>query len=154
MKNLINALKDQLTGYAGLNYASESGYVASDVTHLVELNRFPFFNLVPGNKRIEKTDNLSFKEMERHIYPVIIEFGTRSMDMDIAIIGDDTRKGILDFWDDIWAGIKSDRSVGDEVKGILPGIEITVNILKMEGDDSHFIAGAETTVEFYDDIPI
>jgi len=157
MKDVINALSGQLLSYSGLDYAYDSGHTAENVIELIQLNRFPFWNLVPDGVRYEKVDNVPFTQMERKIYPIVIQFATRSMEMNRAVMGHTAtgKKGILDFSDDLWEAIKSDRTLGGVVRGVLPEFTINIEILDATGDqDKFFVAAAETTIEFFSEGPV
>ena len=153
MKALITALLNQLKNHPSLTYAAQCAYLSEDPYELMEKNRFPFFNVVPGDQRIEMgLDNFSKVEFERHIYPVMIQFATSSLRLNVAIMGDDTnnKKGILDFSDDIWTAIKFDRTVNNTVDGIIPSNSVIPNDF-IKDNNSLFIARAEIKIEFYKD---
>ena len=151
MKEILIALANQLRNYPDLSFASEYSYVAEDPYELMEQNRYPFWNIVPGDERREPLEEMSEVEMERHIYPITIQFATRSMRINVAVMGDPENNiiGILDFSDHIYQAIIFDRTLDNVVDGILPGSSVPRDYLK---DDSMFIARAEMTVEFYKDI--
>ena len=156
MKRTITALKNQLKNHPILAYASNYAYVANDPYQLMEKDKFPFFNIVPGDSRIQRgVDGISKKEFERHILPITIQFATQSMELDIAIMGDDAsdtyRVGILDFSDNIWDAVKFDETLGGVVEGIVPD-DTAVPMDYIERDDTSFIARAEIKIEFYRDI--
>ena len=153
IKQIIIALKAQLITYPALAaYASDAGYIVADPVELVRTGGFPFFNVVPGNPiTVEKVDNVSFMEMERHIIPLVIQFATRSTTKDVAVMGDDVTTGLLDFMEDLWDGIKFDRTIGGTVNGIVPGFTIEITILELEGEQRIFVAGAEMRIEIYVD---
>lgn len=150
MKQIIIALLNQLNNHPSLEYAYKNSYIAEDPFELMEKNRFPFFNVVPGDQRVEPLEDMSEQEIERHIYPVTVQFATSSMKINVAIMGDDANNkvGILDFSDDIWEAITFDRTLGGVVHGILPGYATPMDYLK---DTDKFIARSELIVEFYID---
>jgi len=151
-KELINELKSQLENYAPLSYASDSGFISENVLDLVKKSKFPFFNIVPGDPRIEKVPEMSFEDAERRIMPISIQLGTSSMKLKVATMGSATKNGMLDFYEDIWDGIKSDRTVNGSVSGILPGATISIDLLTLEGERKGFIAAAEMEIEFFLDV--
>jgi len=153
MKSVITALLNQLKNHPTLSYAFQSAYIAEDPYELMEKDRFPFFNVVPGDERIEVgVDNTSNLEFERHIYPVTVQYATRSMNLNIAIMGDDAKNkiGILDFSNDIWSVIRFDITLNGVVEGLVPS---TTSISKdfLQGEDKMFTAIAEIKIEFYKD---
>jgi hypothetical protein len=156
MKRTVTALLNQLKNHPDLSYAFQSAYVAEDPYELMEKDKFPFFNVVPSDARIERAvDDMSRKEFERHVFPVLIQFATTSMELNIAIMGDDNsdtyRVGILDFSDDIWTAIKFDETLGGIVDGILPD-NTSIPMDYLEREDRFFVARAEIRVEFYRDV--
>lgn len=151
IKSLINGLKTQLSDYSGLSYASDSGHVVQDPYELVKKNSFPFFNIEPIGETIDKVDSVSFREMERTTYTIIIQLATRSLKKNVAILGDNNITGILDFIDDVWEAIKSDRTIGGVVNGITPGTSIGIDIIELDDGERSFTAVAEMTIEFYTD---
>ena len=154
-KEIIIALRSQLTAFPALAYAHESGYIAEDPYDLIQTNKFPFFNIIPTpNSEIGKVDNVSFREMESHIIPILIQFATRSIIKNVAVMGDGATIGILDFMEDLWDGVSADRTIGGTVGGINPGTTIMIDVLELEDKDRIFIAGAELTIEFYKDIAL
>lgn len=154
LKTLITSLKTQLENYAGLSYASKTAYVAKNPIALMEKNRYPFFNVLPEGTVTEKVDNISFTEMERNIHTVVIQLATMSLKEDVCVMGDNNTTGMLDFIDDIWSGIKSDRTIGGSVNGILPGSTVNIDILELGDEDRVFVAQAELRIEFYKDGPV
>jgi hypothetical protein len=155
MKRVITALQNQLKNFPGLSYASLNANVAEDTWDLVEKNKFPFFNILPDNKKILRgIDGVSRNELERHVFPITIQFACASMRLNVAMMGDEANevKGILEFSDDIWDAINFDLTIGGTVDGILPGdSEIPTDYVK--GEDSKFLAQAEIKIEFYRDQP-
>jgi len=155
IKEVITALKNQLTVYPALAaYASDSGYIAEDPYELVQSNKMPFFNINPQGQVVEKLDDMSFTDIERHTMQFVIQFATRAMAKNVAVMGDDTRTGILDFMDDIWSGIISDRTIGGTVDGITPGYAIAIDVIELEDQQRIFVAGAEMIVEFFRDVAL
>ncbi len=157
MKKVIIALLNQLKNYPALSYANQSAYLAEDSYELMEKDKFPFFNIVPGDAKIEPgPDDMGKDEFERHIYPLDIQFATSSMELNIAIMGDDSsdtfRIGILDFSNHIWEAVRSDKTLGGIVDGIVPdNTSIPKDFIK-DNDKNMFIARAEIRVEFFKDI--
>jgi hypothetical protein len=155
MKRTVLALSNQLKNFPDLSYASLSAYVAADPYQLMEKDKFPFFNIVPGDLRIERgPDKTSQKEFIRYILPVAIQFATSSMELNIAVMGDDNsetfRVGLLDFAEDIWNGVIFDETLGGAVDGILPK-DTAIPMDYIARDDLMFIARAEFKIEFYRD---
>jgi hypothetical protein len=157
MKDVLEALANQLKNYDTLYYASNSGYIANDPYTLVKIDNFPFYNLAPTSIRIEQVDNIPFKQMERRIYAISIQFATKAIEQNIAVMGNEDHKGIMEFQKDLWTGIISDRTLGDVVNGIIPGYDILIDVLELE-DEAHrsigFVAGAEMSIEFYKDVEV
>jgi hypothetical protein len=154
MNTVLTALLTQLKAYSDLSYAAQSAYIAEDSFALMELNRFPFYNIVPGDERIETgPNNMSSLDIERHIYPVTIQFATSSSRVNVAIMGDDANniKGILQFSNDLWSGVKFDRTLNGTVQGVTPHLAIPKNFMKDASSDL-FIAQAEMTIEFFKDV--
>jgi hypothetical protein len=149
MKTILLSLSNQLNNYPTLEYAKKSNYIAEDPYELMGRNLYPFFNLMPGDERIEPLEEMSENEFERHIFPVSIQFATRSLKINIALLGDDNHIGLLDFSRDIQEAIKFDKTLNYTVDGILPGSSIPKDTLK---DNNLFIARGEITIEFYRDI--
>lgn len=150
MRTIVLALSNQLNNHPSLEFAYKCSYIAEDPFELMEKNRFPFFNIVPGDKRVEPLEDMSEQEIERHVYPVTVQFATSSMKINVAIMGDDANNkvGILQFSNYIWEAIIFDRTLGGAVHGILPGYATPMDYLK---DSDKFIARSELTVEFYID---
>jgi hypothetical protein len=161
MKNVIIALWNQFKAAPVLAYANDSGYHSRDVEKLVQLNKFPFYNIIPfpgsDSKRIEEVpginSKMSFKDVERHICTISIQYAVRAMEPNVAIMGDDLKAivGILDFQDDMWDVIKSDPTLGGAVRGFLPGTSIGFDMIQ-DTEDRIFIAGGEMTIQFYKDV--
>jgi len=154
MINLINELNDQFQNYPDLYYTHRSGYVADDPFRLIQLDRFPFYNIMPDREGIEKVDGVSFKEMERHVYVLEIQFAVRSMKKNNAIMGDPEENliGILGMKNDLWSCLISDRTVNKSVNGLLPGNDIDIDVFQI--DDDIFIAGGTMSVSYYRDIAL
>ena len=95
IKDVAEALRDQLINYAGLDYASDSGYAGRDPSELVSLNKFPFFNIAPENQSITKVPNMSFSELRRNTIQLKVQFATFGLVADDAITGVDSDKGIM-----------------------------------------------------------
>jgi len=157
MKNTIIALWNQFKAAPSLDYANDSGFHSRDVLKLIQLNKFPFYNILPfpgsDSKKIEEIDGLSFQNSERHICSIQIQYAVRAMFPKVAIMGDELKAviGILDFQDDLWDVINSDKTLGGVVNGILPGTAIGFDMIQ-DTDDKIFIAGGEITIQFYKDV--
>ena len=156
MKYILNAMVNQLTSFPDLSYAKDTGYVAQDPWDLVDKGNFPFFNVIPGDERIVRgIDDMPKDQIERHIYPVTIQFAQSSMNLNVAIMGDVEKGivGILDMSDNIWDAINYDRTLGGVVEGIEPNdSEVSKDFLRAE--DNMFLAQAEIMVEFYKDVAL
>ncbi len=148
MKNVLLALANQLSNHPSLDYSKECSYIAEDPYELMEKNKFPFWNIVPGDERREPLEKMSEVQIQRFIYPVSIQFATRSMRINIAVMGDDNHVGILDFSKHIQEAIDFDPTLGETVDGVLPGSSIPRDYLK---DNDLFISRAEMSIEFYKD---
>lgn len=154
MIDLINELNNQFKNYPDLYYAKDSGYVSDDPFRLIQLDRFPFYNIMPEGELIEKVDGISFKEMERHIFTLEIQFAVRSIRKNNAIMGnkEENIKGILEMKDDLWSCIISDRTVNKTVNGVLPGSGADIEVFQM--DDDIFIAGGTLLISYYSDLAL
>lgn len=153
MSDVITALQNQLYNFPDLSYAQNTGFVADDSFDLIEKDKFPFYNIVPGNERIEEVDGMSDDEMERWVYPVSVQFATSSMNTNVAIMGDESKDivGILDFSRNIWQGIRFDKTLGGVVQGIMPGSTIRRDYIK-DKKLGLFIGQGEILIEFFEDI--
>jgi hypothetical protein len=157
MKTVILALYNQLQVSPDLTYANPSGYHSESVLRLIQLNKFPFYNVIPfpgsDSYRIETVPNMSFKDIERHIYRIQIQYAVRAMAVNEAIMGDITKgvTGVLDFQKDMWDVITADITLGGTVRDILPGYSTGFDMVQDE-EDKLFIAGGEMTIEFYKDV--
>jgi len=156
IKDVTEALRDQLKAYSGLVYAKDSGYAGNDATVLVQLNKFPFFNIVPINQLISKVPNMSFSELRRNTFEVQIQFATFGVKADTAITGTAAKKGIMDFSKDLLDGIFSDETLGSVVAGFTEeDQEINIDFLTIDdAEGERYIAGGEMTVKFYKDIEV
>lgn len=156
IKDVTEALRDQLVAYSGLVYAKDSGYAGNDATVLVQLNKFPFFNIVPVNQLITRMPNMSFDELRRNTFEVQIQFAVFAIKADDAITGTASNKGIMDFSKDLLDGIFSDETLGNIVTGF-PEEDQEINIDFLTIDDpegQRYIAGGEMNVKFYKDIAV
>ena len=154
MNLTIQALATILSNDPLLSYAHASGYANADVGELIELDRFPFFNVIcaPGNEEYKKTDEFIFTQIERHILPITIQYAVRFMAANYAVLGDGTNPGIAEFTKNIWTIIKKDRTLGRVVSGIVPGTPIIISPVKVVTNESAvFIEGREMTIQFYRD---
>jgi hypothetical protein len=153
IKNTISAFRTQLVNYATLSYASDSGYEDADVEALVVSNKFPFFNITCDGVEIGQTDKMQLKEFERNTVSLVIQFATRAMKKTIAKQGDSGHTGIYEFAEDIWAAIRSDRTLGSAVNGYLPGSSVIIDVVEVGGEDEKFFIGAaEMRIKFYKDV--
>lgn len=152
IKDTISALRTQLQDYAGLSYASDSGYEDADVEQLVVSNKFPFFNITCEGMETGPTDNMRLSHFERNTVSLLIQFATRSAKKVIAKQGDSGHVGIYDFAEDIWDAIRSDTTLGAVVNGYLPGSSVAIEVVEVEGPDNKFFLGAaEMRIKFYKD---
>lgn len=151
MKEVIEALQIQLQNYPDLSYASSTSFVGENPFDLVEKNKFPFYNLMPGNERNTPVEGMGDDEMERWVYPVVIQFATASMNINAAIMGDSHTVGILQFSKNLWEGVRFDKTLGDVVQGIVPGFSVNKDYIKHSRLGS-FIGQGEMTIEFFEDI--
>lgn len=156
IKDVAEALRDQLLNYAGLDYASDSGYSGTDPSALVGLGKFPFFNIAPENQLITKVPNMSFSELRRNTIQLTVQFATFGLVADDAINGVGADKGIMDFATDLLNGIFSDDTLG----GIVAGFpeedeEVNVDFLTIEDpENQRYIAGGEMSIKFYKDLEV
>ena len=155
-KDVANALRSQLVAYADLSYASDSGYVGEDVQSLVQYDKFPFFNIDPIGLVIEKVPNMDFDDLRRNVFEFSIIFAQMSVKKNIAINGDGTKVGIMDFAQDLINGVLSDPELGKVVYGIPEDDkEIAVEFFLGENDNGdRFEAGGEFKIKFYIDLPV
>jgi hypothetical protein len=153
MKSTLKALALQLGNYSDLSYAHKYAYIARDPVNLIESNNFPFYNLFPGTKKVTTVPDTSKLDFERHILPVTIHFAVQSLEMDIAIMGNDRGTfGILDFADHIWNAIKEDKTLGGIVDDVIPDFNIPMD--PFVNGSNEFLVISEFTVEFYRDIAL
>lgn len=156
IKDITEALRDQLIAYEDLSYAKDSGYAGNDASALVQLNKFPFFNIIPINYLVTRVPNMSFDELRRNTYEVQIQFATFGIKADEAITGTDFKTGIMDFSKDLLDGIFDDETLDGLVAGF-PEEDQEINIDFLTIDDSEgqrYIAGGEMNVKFYKDIAV
>lgn len=154
MKALLGKLTEQIKN--NVAYLNESGYYCRDTFELVQLNRYPFFNVIPTpTMTIETTtpENISSKDIRRIIYSVIIQFATRSLVISTALMGDNVKniKGLFDVYEDIMASIRIDETIGKTVDGLLPGTSINFDVAQ-DVEDKYFIAVGEISIKFYKDV--
>lgn len=152
MREAILALQNQLQNFSDLSYASQTNYIGEDPFDLVEKDKFPFYNIVPGDERQETVSDMSDDEMERWIYPIIIQFASSSMNLNVAIMGDEDKSivGVLQLSKNLWEGVRSDKTLGGVVQGIVPGFTVHKDYIKNK--IGYFIGQGEMTIEFYKDI--
>lgn len=153
MKQLLGKLTDQIKN--NVSYLQE-GYYCKDTFELIQLNKYPFCNIVPSpTMTIETTSptGMAIVDIERIVYTVIIQFATRSIVIGTALIGDDVKKvkGLLDVYEDIMQAIKVDKTVGNTVSGLLPGSSINFDVAQ-DVNDKYYIAVGEITLKFYKDV--
>mgnify|MGYP000875856337 CR=1 FL=1 len=154
MKLLLGKLTEQIKN--NVAYLNESGYYCRDTFELVQLNKYPFFNIVPSpTMTIETTSpaDMSITDIERIVYTVIIQFAARSIVIGTALIGDDIKKvkGLLDVYEDIMQAIKVDKTISNTVSGLLPGSSINFDVAQ-DVNDKYYIAVGEITLKFYKDV--
>lgn len=152
MKQLLGKLTEQIKN--NVSYLQE-GYYCKDTFELIQLNKYPFFNVIPSpTATIETTTpaDMSITDIERIIYSVIIQFATRSLVIGTALVGDDVKKvkGLLDVYEDIMQAIKIDKTVGNTVNGLLPGSAINFDVAQ-DINDKYYIAVGEINLKFYKD---
>jgi hypothetical protein len=153
MKEAILALQTQLQNFPDLSYASRTNFVGEDPFDLIEKNKFPFYNIVPGSERNEPVEDMSDDEIERWVYPITIQFASSSMNLNAAIMGD-TGKGIvgvLQLSKNLWEGVRFDKTLGGIVQGVLPGFTVFRDYIK-DPKRGSFIGQGEMTLEFFEDI--
>ncbi len=156
MKSLLIKLTEQIKN--NVSYLSDSGYYSRDVFELIQLQKYPFFNVVPAQiNTIEITtpERMSIQGIERYIYSVTIQFAVRSLVINTALMGDEIKKikGLLDLLQDIWTAIKVDRTIGGTVSGLLPGSTANFDIAQ-DTIDKFYVAVCEITLRFYKDIAL
>ena len=154
MKATINALVTQLTNYADLSFSKDSGYASRDIAELIQLDRYPFFNVTYGSEDevYEKVSDLSQDEIERHLLPIAIQYGVRAILKEVSVLGDDNNTGILDFSDFIWEAVKSDRTLGGVVSGLIRPLSMRISpVTILPEEPSVFKEGREMLVMFYRD---
>ena len=153
MKQLLGKLTEQIKN--NVSYLQE-GYYCKDTFELIQLNKYPFFNVVPSpTMTIETTSptGMAIVDIERIVYTVIIQFAARSIVIGTALIGDDIKKvkGLLDVYEDIMQAIKIDKTIGNTVSGLLPGSSINFDVAQ-DVNDKYYIAVGEITLKFYKDV--
>jgi len=153
VKQLLGKLTEQIKN--NVSYLQE-GYYCKDTFELIQLNKYPFFNVVPSpTMTIETTSptGMAIVDIERIVYTVIIQFATRSIVIGTALIGDDVKKvkGLLDVYEDIMQAIKIDKTIGNTVSGLLPGSSINFDVAQ-DVNDKYYIAVGEITLKFYKDV--
>ena len=153
MKQLLGKLTEQIKN--NVSYLQE-GYYCKDTFELIQLNKYPFLNIVPSpTMTIETTSptGMAIVDIERIVYTVIIQFATRSIVIGTALIGDDVKKvkGLLDVYEDIMQAIKIDKTIGNTVSGLLPGSSINFDVAQ-DVNDKYYIAVGEITLKFYKDV--
>jgi len=156
MKLLLGKLTEQIKN--NVAYLNESGYYCRDTFELVQLNKYPFFNVIPtptATIEVSSPARISNKDIERHIYSVTIQFATRSLVINTALMGDDVKKikGLFDVWADIWNAIKVDRTISGTVSGLLPASSINFDVAQ-DTIDKYYIAVGEVNLKFYKDIAL
>ena len=152
-KETITALRTTLQAGTDLTYASDSGYEDADVEELVQLNKFPFFNITCEGWETAPAPNMNIKHLERTIYDMLIQFATRAMKKTLAKQGDSGRPGIYDFADDIWDTIRADPTLGRVINGYLPGSSVLVDVVEVQGNNERYFIGAgEMKIKLYKDI--
>jgi len=153
VKQLLGKLTEQIKN--NVSYLQE-GYYCKDTFELIQLNKYPFFNVVPSpTMTIETTSptGMAIVDIERIVYTVIIQFAARSIVIGTALIGDDIKKvkGLLDVYEDIMQAIKIDKTIGNTVSGLLPGSSINFDVAQ-DVNDKYYIAVGEITLKFYKDV--
>lgn len=156
MKILLGKLVEQIKN--NVDYLNDSGYYCRDTFELVQLNRYPFFNVIPTPTNTIEVSNpagISNKDIERHIYNITIQFATRSLIINTVLMGDDVKqiKGLFDVWSDIWKAIKIDRTISGTVSGLLPASSINFDVAQ-DTIDKYYIAVGEVNIKFYKDIAL
>jgi len=153
VKQLLGKLTEQIKN--NVSYLQE-GYYCKDTFELIQLNKYPFFNIVPSpTMTIETTSptDIPIADIERIIYSVIIQFATRSLIIGTALVGDDIKKvkGLLDVYEDIMQAIKIDKTIGNTVNGLLPGSAINFDVAQ-DINDKYYVAVGEINLKFYKDM--
>ena len=104
---------------------------------------------------MEQVGNIPGSQMKRHIYRVVIQYATFSIDFDKAIMGDDATDfvGFLDFQDDIWDAIESDHTLSGSVQGLIPDYT-PIPFDMVQDKDEGFLVGGQIELEYYNDISV
>jgi len=149
---VITAVKSKLA--SSILYAKDSGYEDADVYELVQLNKYPFFNVTADDGlSIGDAEKIREPYGERWEFKILIHLGVQAMKMEIAKRGDNTRPGIYRFAEDVWAALKSDPTLGGVVWGMVPGAEITIDVAGINRKkDSFFLGAAEIRISFFKDV--
>ena len=154
---IILALYNHLQSYSDLSYANGHSYHSRDPWDLVTIKKFPFYTIVPNDpsKRMEQVGDIPRSQMKRHIYRVVIQYATFSIDFDKAIMGDDATDfvGFLDFQDDIWDAIESDHTLSGSVQGLIPDYT-PIPFDMVQDKDEGFLVGGQIELEYYNDISV
>jgi len=154
MKTLLIKLAEQIAD--NIEYLNLAGHYCADTFSLVQLNKYPFFNVLPNpvnSIEVIESSNINIASFERYIYNVIIQFATRNLAIKVALLGDDKKniKGLFTVYEDIYEAIKKDTTIDGCVNGLLPGSSINFDVAQ-ENVDKYFIAVGEINLKFYKDI--
>lgn len=154
MKKTIDALAEQLRNYSDLRFAKESGFASRDISELIQIGDYPFFNVTYAltDELYERFDDFSQDEMERHNLPMSIQYATRAVEKNVAVLGDNNNVGILDFGDFIWKAVKFDRTLGGVVSGIKRPLLMTITPFEILPEEPGIFKEArEMIITFYRD---
>ncbi len=147
------ALRAQFLATPALYYCHDSGFEEADVEQLIQVNKFPFFNILAESWTVMPTDNMNIKDVERREIDILIQFATRALKPLIAKQGDTGHIGLYQFADDLWDAIVSDPTIGGIVDGYTPGSSIQMATTSIEIESERFFIGAaEMRVKFHKDI--
>jgi hypothetical protein len=134
---------------ATITYAQDSGYADADVMDLVQINKFPFYNVICEGYTVGNAGNIKMRHLERWTYSILIQCAVQAMTLNVARVGDDTRVGIYEFTEDIRAALKSDTTLDGEVYGMEIDSSIDIDV-SSTGRDT-FIGAAEIRIKYYED---
>lgn len=138
---------------SSLTYANASGYEDANIEELVQLNKYPFFNITCEGWETTQPNNMSIRAVERNVINILIQCATRALTLQVAKQGDSGRIGIYEMLEDIWTAIRTNPNLDKTVDGYLPGSSVIIDVVEAEGNNErYFIGAAEMRIKLYKDI--
>lgn len=150
MESVLAALRNQLT--TAISYCKDSGYIARDPYKLMQMDKYPWFNLTPEGILFEEIEDMPREYAERRIYIINVQFAERSMNRSVATLGDTNIIGLFPFLDDIMDAIRADLTLNSTVDGKEIASSFVSDIVELQDERNIFIAGGELIVRFYKDV--